>query len=394
MHDGESDNFFLPTTGDESATLFEHCARALERSLAVGPHGLPLIGSGDWNDGMSGVGAEGRGESVWLGWFLHLALSQFALLADARGEQARAAAWRAHAAALRASLEQHGWDGDWYRRAYFDDGTPLGSAANSECRIDSIAQSWSVISGAAAPARAKRAMAALDRHLVRRDDGLVLLLTPPFDRSAPDPGYIQAYPPGIRENGGQYTHAAAWAVIAFAQLGDGDKAAELYSMLNPINHACTLDDAMRYKVEPYVVAADVYSEAPHVGRGGWTWYTGSASWMYRAGLEWILGCRIRGATLLLDPCVPRSWHEFRISLRYRGTRYEIDFENPDGVSRGSLRYSWTAPNWLRRGDWFRWLMTVRPTWSAPSLAASKPEPPGGSTLRGRMLPESPYASRQ
>ena len=334
LHDGESDNFFLPTTADESATLFEHCARGLDGSLAVGLHGLPLIGSGDWNDGMNGVGAEGRGESVWLGWFLHVVLSEFAPLAEARGEHARAAAWRAHAAALRASLEHSGWDGEWYRRAYFDDGTPLGSAANDECRIDSIAQSWSVLSGAADPARADRAMAALDRHLVRRDDGLVLLLTPPFDRSVPDPGYIQAYPPGIRENGGQYTHAAAWAVIAFAQLGDGDKAAELFSMLNPINHALTHDDALRYKVEPYVVAADVYSEAPHVGRGGWTWYTGSAAWMYRAGLEWILGCRIRGATLLLDPCVPRTWPEFRVSLRYRGTRYEIVVENPQGVSRG------------------------------------------------------------
>jgi len=334
LQPGESDHFFQPTRSDESATLFEHCARALESSVAVGPHELPLIGSGDWNDGMSEVGAEGRGESVWLGWFTHLALSQFALLAEARSESAHAAAWRARAVSLRALLEQHGWDGDWYRRAYFDDGTPLGSSANSECRIDSIAQSWSVISGAGDLAKAKRAMAALDWHLVRREDGLVLLLTPPFDRSTPSPGYIQAYPPGIRENGGQYTHAAAWAVIAFAQLGDGDRATELYSMLNPINHARSLEDAMRYKVEPYVVAADVYSEAPHTGRGGWTWYTGSASWMYRAGLEWILGCRIQGAALLLDPCVPRGWTQFQVNLRYRGTPYEIAFENPDGVNKG------------------------------------------------------------
>ncbi len=242
---------------------------------------------------MNDVGAAGRGESVWLGWFLHFVLSAFAPLAEARGEHERATIWRAHAAALRSSLEQHGWDGDWYRRAYFDDGTPMGSAANAECRIDSIAQSWAVLSGAADRARAGRAMASLDQHLIRHDDGLALLLTPPFDRSAPDPGYIQAYPPGIRENGGQYTHAAAWAVIAFAQLGDGDKAGELFAMLNPINHALTHDDALRYRVEPYVVAADVYSETPHVGRGGWTWYTGSAAWMYRAGLEWILGCRMQ-----------------------------------------------------------------------------------------------------
>ena len=283
---------------------------------------------------MNSVGADGRGESIWLGWFQHLVLSEFAPLAQARGEQMRAAAWRAHAQQLRESLEQHGWDGDWYRRAYFDDGTPLGSAASTECRIDSIAQSWSVLSGAADTARAGRAMSALDRHLVRREDGMVLLLTPPFDRSMPDPGYIQSYPPGIRENGGQYTHASAWAVIAFAQLGDGDRAGELFSMMNPINHARTHEDALRYKVEPYVVAADIYSEAPHVGRGGWTWYTGSAAWMYRAGLEWILGCRVRGATLLLDPCVPREWTQFHVNLRHRSTRYEIAFENPLGVNKG------------------------------------------------------------
>jgi cyclic beta-1,2-glucan synthetase len=333
LRDGEAERYFQPTPADESATLFEHCARALERSLPVGVHGLPLIGSGDWNDGMNRVGEGGRGESTWLGWFLHLALSTFAPLAEARGEQVRAASWRAHATDLRTSLGQHGWDGDWYRRGYFDDGTPLGSAANAECRIDSIAQSWSVLSGAADPERAGRAMASLDRHLVRRDDGLALLLTPPFDRSVPDPGYIQAYPPGIRENGGQYTHAATWLVAALAMLGDGDKAAEIFSLLNPINHALTPAAVQRYKVEPYVVAADVYSEPPHVGRGGWTWYTGSAAWMYRAGLEWMLGCRLRGATLQLDPCIPRSWPGFQVSLRYLGTRYEIAVENPSGVNR-------------------------------------------------------------
>jgi cyclic beta-1,2-glucan synthetase len=334
LQPGETDNYFLPAASDQSATLFEHCARGLDGSLAVGSHGLPLIGTGDWNDGMNDVGAAGRGESVWLGWFLHFVLSAFVPLADARGDHTRAATWRAHAAALRSSLEEHGWDGDWYRRAYFDDGTPMGSAANGECRIDSIAQSWSVLSGAADPGRAARAMASLDQHLLRPGDGLALLLTPPFNLSAPDPGYIQAYPPGIRENGGQYTHAAAWAAIALTQLGDGDKAAELFALLNPINHALTQDDALRYKVEPYVVAADVYSETPHVGRGGWTWYTGSAAWLYRAGLEWILGCRMHGATLLLDPCVPRTWTEFHVSLRYRGTRYEIAFENPGGVNKG------------------------------------------------------------
>jgi cyclic beta-1,2-glucan synthetase len=334
LHDDEHEHYFQPLPAEESAPLFEHCARALERSLVVGAHGLPLIGSGDWNDGMNRVGEGGRGESTWLGWFLHLALSTFAPLAEARGERGRAASWRAHAAGLRASLGEHGWDGDWYRRGYFDDGTPLGSATNTECRIDSIAQTWGVISGVADPARAARAMASLDRHLVRRGDGLVLLLTPPFDQTVPDPGYIQAYPPGIRENGGQYTHAATWSVIAYAMLGDGDKAAEIFSILNPVNRALTPAAVLRYKVEPYVVAADVYSEPPHVGRGGWTWYTGSAAWMYRAGLEWLLGCRLRGATLHLDPCIPKHWPGFQVSLRFGATRYEIAVENPGGVNRG------------------------------------------------------------
>ena len=334
LHEGEADNFFQPWSSGASASLYEHCARALERSLAFGAHGLPLIGTGDWNDGMNRVGAGGLGESVWLGWFLHVTLMKFAALADTRGEAARAQQWRGRAAALRAALERDGWDGNWYRRGYFDDGTALGSAANRECRIDSIAQSWAVLSGAGDPQRARRAMAAVDDQLVRRDDGVVLLLAPPFDRSLPDPGYIKAYPPGIRENGGQYTHAAAWSVIAFAMLGDGDKAAELFSMLNPIAKAGTPADAARYAVEPYVVAADVYSMPPHVGRGGWTWYTGSAAWMYRAALEWMLGVRVQGASLLLEPCIPHHWPGFEAAIRYRGARYEIAVLNPAGVNRG------------------------------------------------------------
>ena len=236
--------------------------------------------------------------------------------------------------ALRASLDEHGWDGDWYRRAYFDDGTPLGSAVNAECRIDSIAQSWGVISGAAEPVRAARAMAAVEEYLVRRGQELVLLFTPPFDHTDRDPGYIKGYPPGVRENGGQYTHAAIWAVMAFAALGDGDKANELFSILNPINRASTRAGVHRYKVEPYVAAADVYAEPPHVGRGGWTWYTGSAAWMYRAGVEWLLGFRLRGAILHLDPCIPRAWRHFEITFRYHASRYEITVENPSGVTRG------------------------------------------------------------
>ncbi|MEO8267063.1 MAG: glucoamylase family protein [Ilumatobacteraceae bacterium] len=330
----QTDNFFQPETTPHSASLFEHCAAALDRSLAVGLHGLPLMGSGDWNDGMDRVGHEGRGESVWLGWFLHMALAAFVPIAESRGEQARADRWKAHMSGLERALEADGWDGDWYRRAFFDDGTPLGSAMNAECRIDSIAQSWAVLSGVANPVRAERAMAAVNEFLIRLGDGLVLLFTPPFDHSDVDPGYIKGYLPGIRENGGQYTHGAIWSVLAFAALGDGDKAGELFSVLNPINHASTRAGVHRYKVEPYVMAADVYTEPPHVGRGGWTWYTGSAGWMYQAGTEWILGFRLRGATLVVDPCIPRAWPGYEIDFRYHSARYEIVVQNPDGVSRG------------------------------------------------------------
>jgi len=334
LHAGEAESFFQPTISNQTATVFDHCALALDRSLEVGAHGIPLFGSGDWNDGMNRVGEAGKGESVWLGWFLYATLQAFAPLADIRLDAAHATNWRNHASALAASLERDGWDGNWYRRGYFDDGTPLGSASNLECRIDSIAQSWSVISGAASPVRAAAAMAAVDEYLVKREDGLVLLFTPPFDRTPLDPGYIKGYPPGIRENGGQYTHGALWSVIAFAMLGDGDKASELFSMLNPINHANTRAGIHRYKVEPYVACADVYSMHPHAGRGGWTWYTGSAGWMYRAGLEWILGFQLRGKTLTIDPCIPAKWPGFEIVYRYGATRYEIAVENPRGVCRG------------------------------------------------------------
>ena len=337
LREGEHDSYFQPMPSEEHGTLFEHCARALDGSLATGPHGLPLFGGGDWNDGMNRVGAEGKGESVWLGWFLHATLLAFAPLAEARGDGPHAARWRAHAARLAAALDRDAWDGAWYRRGWFDDGTPLGSAASEECRIDAIAQSWAVLSGAGDPMRARRAMASVAERLVRPDDGLVLLFTPPFDASPLEPGYIRGYPPGVRENGGQYTHAAAWTVLAFAALGDGDEAAALFRMLSPIHHAGTRADVQRYKVEPYAVAADVYSVAPHVGRGGWTWYTGAAGWLYRAGLEGILGFRVRGATLALDPCIPRAWPGFEIAYRHRSARYEIRVENPAGVSRGVAR---------------------------------------------------------
>jgi cyclic beta-1,2-glucan synthetase len=332
--EGQNESYFEPRVSETRATLFEHCARTLDYSLAVGEHGLPLMGTGDWNDGMNRVGQQGKGESIWLGWFLHIILWEFSKIADARGEHKRAETWRLHVSALKAALERDGWDGEWYRRAYYDDGTPLGSATDSECRIDSIAQSWGIISGAAEPARGVRAMGAVDHHLIRRAAGLILLLTPPFDQTSHDPGYIKGYVPGIRENGGQYSHAAVWTLIAFAELGEGDKASELFQALNPINRSSSRASIQRYKVEPYVVAGDIYAEAPHVGRGGWTWYTGSAGWLYRAGMEWILGFRVRGMTLSIDPCIPRNWPRYSIKFRYHSSLYSIQVENPSNVTRG------------------------------------------------------------
>ena len=336
LQPGEHDAFFMPVISEETVTLFEHCARALDRDLKVGEHGLPLFGTGDWNDGMNRVWELGMGESVWVGWLLCATMKSFAPVAAARGEQSRAAAWLAHAELLRSALEG-AWDGDWYRRGYrFDDGTALGSVLSDECRIDSIAQSWSVISGTQPTPAGLRApaMSSVEAQLVQRDAGLVLLFTPPFNHTLHDPGYIKGYPPGIRENGGQYTHAAAWTVIAQAILGNGDQASQLFSLLNPITHTATRAAVQRYKVEPYVVAADVYSVPPHRGRGGWTWYTGSASWMYRAGIEWILGFRVRAGRLQLTPCIPAAWPGFEIAFKHGSARYEIVVDNPHRVSGG------------------------------------------------------------
>jgi cyclic beta-1,2-glucan synthetase len=334
LHVGEHDSFFQPTVSGEIATLFEHCARGLDQSLKFGVHGLPLMGTGDWNDGMNRVGDRGEGESVWLGWLLHSTLTAFAPIADARHEKDRAANWRARAAALKSSLEREAWDGEWYLRGWYDDGTPLGSATSEECRIDSIAQAWAVISGAGDRVRSARAMAAVERELIRPQDKLALLFVPPFDQTQLDPGYIKGYPPGIRENGGQYTHAALWSVMAFGELGQGDEAARLFSLINPINHARSQAGMQRYKVEPFVVAADVYANPRHVGRGGWTWYTGSAGWMQRAGVESILGLRLRGEVLHLDPCIPKAWPSFEMSVRYRSARYDILVDNSGGAGRG------------------------------------------------------------
>jgi cyclic beta-1,2-glucan synthetase len=435
--EGHSDSYFEPRVSETSATVFEHCARAIDSRLAVGTHGLPLMGTGDWNDGMNRVGEQGKGESVWLGWFLHAVLSRFAPIAAERGEHERAQRWRLHLSALKAALEREAWDGEWYLRAFYDDGWPLGSQANDECCIDSISQSWGVISRTAESGRARTSMQSVYANLVDAADGLVLLFTPPFGRGRPDdsefaspgtleprrdtseqtgtesassasaeaadhvyvaaagvgaerqsappapgrimtgaagrsdaakvdqvngspsssseprrtpnanvegaradsgkehdPGYIRGYVPGIRENGGQYTHAAVWNILAFAMLGDGDRALELFRMLNPITHASSRAGVRRYKVEPYVLAGDVYSEVPHVGRGGWTWYTGSAGWLYRVAIEVILGFQMRGMSLRIDPCVSRQWLGFEITFRYHSATYDIRVENPSSVTRG------------------------------------------------------------
>jgi cyclic beta-1,2-glucan synthetase len=331
---GEHDSFFQPSISDDVGTLFEHCARALDHSLELGTHGLPLIGTGDWNDGMNRVGEGGKGESVWLGWFLFAALNAFAPFAEARGEVGRSVAWRAHAGALKVSLEREAWDGGWYRRGWFDNGEALGSAASEECQIDSIAQSWGVLSGAAESGRAAQAMEAVGRELVLPQSRVALLFKPPFEKTHLEPGYIKGYPAGIRENGGQYTHAAVWSVMALAKLGEGDDATRLLAMLNPINHARTRADVLTYKVEPYVVAADIYAAAPHVGRGGWTWYTGSAGLMQRAGIESILGLHVQGRSLRLAPCIPGTWSGFEVTLRHGSATYEIRVENPDGRQSG------------------------------------------------------------
>ncbi|MEO8042600.1 MAG: hypothetical protein ABI646_08325, partial [Acidobacteriota bacterium] len=335
LAEGEMETYLRPVVSGESATVFEHCVRVVEKSLPIGTHGLPLIGAGDWSDGLNRVGIAGKGESVWLGWFLAKALDDFSEVCDQRNEAERAEKYRSHAKLLIRNLEKNAWDGYWYLRAFFDDGTPLGSKQNDECQIDSIAQSWSVISGKGKKERSERAMRSVDERLIKPDEKLVLLLTPPFDKTALEPGYIKGYPPGIRENGGQYTHAAAWTIMAFALLGDGDKAHEIFSLLNPINHTRTSKDIAAYKTEPYVLAADVYSNPQHVGQGGWTWYTGAAGWMYRAALENILGFTKAGDILSIDPCVPRDWKEFEIAYRYKSTMYSIRVENPNGVSGGA-----------------------------------------------------------
>jgi cyclic beta-1,2-glucan synthetase len=375
----EHEVYDLPKETAELGSVYQHCTRALEKACTAGVHGLPLIGIGDWNDGMNRVGVEGRGESVWLAWFLITTLRAFARQAEARGDSAVAAELRQKADGYAVAVEAHGWDGAWYRRAYFDDGTPLGSKESDECRIDSIAQSWSVISGAGDPARQAQAMQLMEDYLVREDARLIMLLTPPFDKTPKDPGYIKGYLPGVRENGAQYTHAALWAVLATALRGDGDRAFELYQMLNPLTHARTPEEVETYKVEPYVVAADVYTAEGHLGRGGWTWYTGSASWMYRVGLEAILGFRKQGDTLFIEPRAPASWPAYTIEYRHGKSLYVIEVSAEEIGWRGPVEVTIDGQVSAERGiplvdDGKRHEVAIRPDVLSEAKNRSDPTP--------------------
>jgi cyclic beta-1,2-glucan synthetase len=321
----EESYYDLPIISDITASLYDHCVRAIEHGLRFGKHGLPLIGSGDWNDGMDKVGQHGSGESVWLAFFLYNILTSFEEIALLKNDKAFAEKCRLNAADLQKNINKNAWDGEWYRRAYFDDGTPLGSKQNEECKIDSIAQSWSVISKGGKSEYALKAMESAGSYLIRKEDGLIQLFDPPFDKSDLNPGYIKGYVPGVRENGGQYTHAAIWLVMAFAALGDKKRTWELLKMINPINRGNTPEKIAVYKTEPYVVAADVYAEPKHKGQGGWTWYTGSAGWMYQLIIESVVGIRRKGNTLSFVPCIPEDWATLKITYRFINTLYNIEF---------------------------------------------------------------------
>jgi cellobiose phosphorylase len=334
LPDDEHEKYFSPDISEEKATLYEHCCRAIDKGATSGANGLPLIGTGDWNDGLNSVGEGGKGESVWLGWFLVDILRRFANICEAQNDKARAKRYRQRATRYVKAIEKNGWDGEWYRRAYYDDGTPIGSAQNEEDKIDVLPQAWSVISGAGDPERAEQALQSAVEHLVKRDDKMVLLFTPPFDKSEKNPGYIKGYLPGVRENGGQYTHGALWLALAFAMQGNGGKAVDILQLLNPVEHAKDADGLEKYKVEPYVVAADVYALKGQEGRGGWTWYTGSAGWMYRVWIEGVLGFQPRADKLFINPNIPSDWKEYKINWRYKSTFYQVHILNPDGKENG------------------------------------------------------------
>ncbi len=326
LNEGEESYYDIPVEAEKKASVYEHCKQAINHALKFGIHGLPLMGSGDWNDGMNMVGIEKKGESVWLAFFLYDVLTQFIPIAELQGDFDFVAKCEKHTTQLKENIRDHAWDGEWYLRAFFDDGTPLGSHQNEECKIDAISQSWSILSGCAEPNHAKLAMESANRFLINREKEIIQLLEPPFNTSDLEPGYIKGYVPGVRENGGQYSHAAIWMIMAFAKIGDHEKTAELLNMINPINHATTPEAVDIYKTEPYVMAADVYAVMPHTGRGGWTWYTGSAGWMYQLILESFLGLKRESDKLWLEPCIPADWKSFTITYRFEETQYHITLQ--------------------------------------------------------------------
>lgn len=338
LKDGEDEKYDLYETSNIKESIYMHCIRAIDKSLKLGENGLPKIGTGDWNDGFSEVGNKGKGESVWLGFFLYDILERFIPILEERNEQNKIQEYRNILILLKKNLNTKGWDGRWFRRAFTDNGEILGSIENEECRIDSIAQSWSIISGAGDNDKKFISMESLENHLVDKENGIIKLLDPPFENGKIDPGYIKSYLPGVRENGGQYTHASIWVVIAEAMIGMGDKANEFYRMINPIEHARTKDAVNKYKVEPYVIAADIYGKSNLAGRGGWTWYTGSSSWFYKAGIEYILGMKIKNNILSFNPCIPKDWKEYSIRYIYGKSIYNIKVSNPNSKNMGIEKF--------------------------------------------------------
>ena len=334
LEDKEDERYSYYNESEKTYSLFEHCRRALELGDTQGPHGLPLIGGGDWNDGLNRVGIEGRGESVWLAWFVFENHKRFAELCQITGDTELARQHEERARELREIIEKVAWDDDWYLRGYYDDGSPLGSHRNQECQIDSLPQSWSILTGGGSRERQYKAIQSVEEHLVRNKAQLIQLFNPPFDKSRKHPGYIKGYPPGIRENGGQYTHAAIWSVWALTELGLGNKAFEQFTYLNPVMHSLNIDAANTYQVEPYVVAADIYSVPPNIGRGGWTWYTGSSGWLYRLGTEAILGFQLSGDHFTLAPCIPQEWDGYKIKFTKDKTTYNIHVKNPEHIEKG------------------------------------------------------------
>ena len=334
LEHGQMEAYLVPEVSEQKGTVYEHCIRAIDRALQYGFHGLPLIGGGDWNDGMNEIGAGGKGESVWLGWFVSDILKKFIPVVTRRQDTDRAGRYEMHAQQILSAIEENAWDGKWYRRAFFDDGTPLGSKDNDECQIDSLPQTWSIITGGGEKARAHLAMDQVYEQLVDEKNCIIKLLTPPFDTGTLEPGYIKGYLPGTRENGGQYTHAAAWVIMATAMLGRGEKSVQLFDLVNPINHALDENGVATYKGEPYVTCGDVYSAPPHTGRAGWSWYTGSAGWLYRVGIENILGLQIHDNYFVIDPCIPSSWDEYSMKYRSGEVIYSISVKNPEHVETG------------------------------------------------------------